>query len=79
MDDDSRFETAQGLYWFAADNHAGQTCPLYGILSTLTYSPSPMESGPDAGISQDIYDRLSAMPRHAALAACEALAEDLRR
>ena len=38
------FGPFSALYWFASDNHRGQTCPLYGVLSTVGYRPGAMES-----------------------------------
>jgi hypothetical protein len=44
---DNYFDAAQGLYWYAADYHEGQSSDLYSILSTLDYHPGAMESKPD--------------------------------
>ena len=43
---DNIFEAAQALYWYCANYHRGQSCPLYSILSRkLQYTPSPSELG----------------------------------
>lgn len=68
-------ETAQGLYWYCADNHAGQGCPLYAILSTLRYNPGALESGPDNPIAQDVYDSLSGMSAHDGIDAAQCMAD----
>ena len=39
------FEAAQALYWYCANYHSGQSCPLYSIISKLQYTPSPSEVG----------------------------------
>ena len=39
------FEAAQALYWYCANYHSGQSCPLYSIISKLQYIPSPSEVG----------------------------------
>ena len=42
---DNIFEAAQALYWYCANYHSGQSCPLYSIISKLQYIPSPSEVG----------------------------------
>ena len=42
---DNIFEAAQALYWYCANYHSGQSCPLYSIISKLQYTPSPSEVG----------------------------------
>lgn len=44
----ARFDAAEGLYWFCADNYAGQGDPLYSILSQLGFSPGAMSNGPNS-------------------------------
>jgi hypothetical protein len=56
------FDAAQGLYWYAADYHEGQSSLLYSILSSrLGYRPAPSESCPDPdSIAEWFYDALVA-------------------
>ena len=42
---DNIFEAAQALYWYCANYHSGQSCPLYSIISKLQYTPSRSELG----------------------------------
>jgi len=58
---DAYFDMAQGLYWFAADNHGGMSDPLYGILSTLGYGPAPSERGPNTEVSVATYEFLASL------------------
>lgn len=37
----------QALYWYAAENHAGQYSTLYYVLSSLHYKPSLTETSDD--------------------------------
>ena len=60
--DDSKFDIAQGLYWFAADYHGGQTSILYSILSQLEYKPGASENKPDeGGVGEMVYDHLASL------------------
>lgn len=53
------FDAAQGLYWYCADWHGGQSSNLYSILSTLGYKPAMGECGPEEGsVAEDIYREL---------------------
>jgi hypothetical protein len=42
--DDDEFGAHAALYWFCSDNHGGQDCPLYSLLSQSKYSPGALES-----------------------------------
>ena len=49
------------IYWFASNYHGGQAHPLYSVLSTSVYRPSPLTSGiEDEGdeLAQDMYEDL---------------------
>ena len=50
---DNIFEAAQALYWYCANYHSGQSCPLYSIISKLQYTPSPSEVGVSAYSEDD--------------------------
>ena len=41
--DDDDFGPHAALYWYAADYHGGQDCPLYAVLSLSEYTPGAME------------------------------------
>jgi hypothetical protein len=59
-------DTAEALYWFAALNHAGQDSTLYGVLSTLPYSPGPISTGPAPdSMAADIFAELELLAREA--------------
>lgn len=55
---DNRFDAAQALYWYAADNHGGQSSALYSILSRLDYRPGERERGPNTEEAEQIYSAL---------------------
>lgn len=40
------FDSECAVYWYCADNHAGQSSALYEALSSSPYEPGPMERGP---------------------------------
>lgn len=53
------FGAHAGLYWFASDNHRGQSCPLYAVLSQSDYRPGALEREcPEDSLA--VYDMLSA-------------------
>lgn len=62
VDSDSFTLSAEiAIYWFANDYHGGQAHPLYSVLSTSVYRPSPLTSGiEDEGddLAQDMYEDL---------------------
>ena len=41
--EDDDFGCYAALHWFASDNHGGQDCPLYAVLSQTGYTPGRME------------------------------------
>jgi hypothetical protein len=47
------FDIEGAIYWFAADNHQGQSSELYSILSTSEYHPGLMEFSPMQRVSYD--------------------------
>ena len=55
---DEAYTTAEALYWFCVDNHGGQGCPLYGILSSLDFHPSALATKPSEE-AQVIYDAIA--------------------
>ena len=56
-----RFDIVEAHYWFCADYHTGQACPLYRRLSRISgyFHPSPMSHGPESENAQDIYNALA--------------------
>lgn len=53
------YEVACGLYWHCADYHEGQWSERYRILSTLGFTPSALQRGPDdCSIAADVYEAL---------------------
>ncbi len=56
--DSSRFDAAEGLYWYCAGYHGGQNDPLYSILSTLQFTPAMSSGGPDSDGGQMVYEAL---------------------
>lgn len=59
---DDYFDAAQGLYWYAADYHEGQSSELYSILSAqLGYKPAMGEGAPEVDSAAEwVYDALVA-------------------
>ena len=55
-----RFDIVEAHYWFCADYHTGQACPLYARLGRIQgyYRPSPLQHGPAGPNAQAIYDAL---------------------
>jgi len=53
--DDIDVESA--IYWYASNNHTGQSSNLYSALSTSDYKPGRMESKP-TGMAKEMYDLL---------------------
>ena len=55
------FDIAQGLYWWLADNHDGQSSDKYEKLSILgkDYRPSPMETSSRVEKENDYYSRIN--------------------
>lgn len=47
VNEENYSDAAAGLYWFAVQNHEGQSSDLYSIQSQLGYNPGQMENGPD--------------------------------
>lgn len=41
----------QSLYWYCAENHSGQNCLLYTILSGLHYKPALTEKSDDCFVT----------------------------
>lgn len=48
------FAAEEAIYWYANDNHSGQSSNLYSALSTSTYKPSPSIKG-----IEDVDDEIS--------------------
>jgi len=44
-DEDFAASAEIAIYWFANDYHGGQAHPLYAVLSTSPYHPSPLCGG----------------------------------
>jgi len=57
-------EIHEAIYWFCADFHGGQNCPLYSILSTSAYKPGIMEYRPSCDAAQLLYEDLVAVYEH---------------
>lgn len=47
------FDAACALHWYCADHHDGQGSDLYRILSTLPYTPGPLERGPEGSFAAE--------------------------
>jgi hypothetical protein len=65
-DDNFDFDIEGAIYWFAADNHEGQSSELYSILSSSQYRPGAIEYSPagreghqtDRMIMREMYEAL---------------------
>ena len=51
-------DMAEGIYWFCADWHGGQSSALYACLSCNPFSPGPLSNGPDSDGAKDVYSAL---------------------
>jgi hypothetical protein len=55
------FDIEQAIYWYCADNHAGQWSDLYRVLCESEYTPGYFERGCDPDdMSGHCYDALVA-------------------
>lgn len=52
------FDAAEALWWYCQDFASGQDDPLYGIQSSIRYTPGLLDRGPTTGESTEIYDDL---------------------
>lgn len=54
------FDMEEAIYWFAHDNHGGQTTNLYSALSTSPFKPGPYNTGlRDDSAALDLYTLLT--------------------
>lgn len=58
------FDQEAGLYWYANDNHGGQSSNLYSALSVSDYCPGMLERGP-RGAAKQVYQHLAWLYRGA--------------
>jgi len=58
LEEDCEFARECAIYWYAQNNHSGQSSNLYSAMCQSLYIPSPIEHAPKHSLPQELYEEL---------------------